>query len=384
MQFLINQLVAVRSNKSNHFSKLMYKGSDTFKYIIIDKSAAARKGLHAFCNHYPSLELYGLYDSTEHAVARIKPSNTKIDLIFLGQDTYAPQDLAELAQLPGKSELILLSSEKKMAFTAFEIGALDFLHKPIDKLRFKQTVEKFHQTKSKEDSELQHLKAAYSSRVEKALFKQNLIHLLLNRANRTVFELLNYIEYTPVTALGDRQKPIELGHLQICTNQHIAAIVRNDFSHFATMNSVPLAPLMQAALKHLHIYAQRKNLHWVYDNNYEHIQTRANPEILTLVIEQILSLLIQFAPNDGTIHISAQYEFQELQIIIDLPDLELDETIQKRINAKLDDLNTIKHLDYKDGAAIHYFLERMDGYVFIKTKTEQGTRICIVLEGHLA
>jgi hypothetical protein len=53
----------------------MYKGSDTFKYIIIDKSAAARKGLHAFCTHDPSLELYGLYDSTEHAVARIKPSN---------------------------------------------------------------------------------------------------------------------------------------------------------------------------------------------------------------------------------------------------------------------------------------------------------------------
>jgi|GEM_PF-6529106 len=361
----------------------MNKGSDTFKYIIIDKSAAARKGLHTFCNHDPSLESYGLFDSIEQALARIKPSNTKIDLIFLGQDTYAPQDLSELAQLPGKSELILLSHEKKMAFTAFEIGALDFLHKPIDKLRFKQTIEKFRQAKSKEDWALQHLKAAHSNRVDKALFKQNLIHLLLNRANRTVFELLNYMEYTPPKTHDDHQKPLALGHLQICTNQHIAAIVRNDFGHFATMNRVPLAPLLEAAIEHLHIYAQRKNLQWIYNNNYAHIQTRANPEILTLIIEQILSLLIQFAPNDGTIHISVQFEFQELQIAIDLPDLELDETFQKRINAKLDDLNTIKHLDYKDGEAIHYFLERMDGYAFVKTKTEQGTRICIVLEGYL-
>ncbi|MDX2278242.1 MAG: hypothetical protein NW218_01585 [Saprospiraceae bacterium] len=383
MQFLINKLVAVRSNKSNHTSKFMNKGSDTFNYIIIDKSAAARNGLHTFCNHDPTLESYGLFDSVEHALAHIKPSNIKIDLIFLGQDTYAPQDLSELAQLPGKSELILLSHEKRMAFTAFEIGALDFLHKPIDKLRFKQTIEKFRQAKSKEDWALQHLKAAHSSRVEKALFKQNLIHLLLNRANRTVFELLNYIEFTHPVALGDHQKPLTLGQLQICTNHHIAAIVRNDFSHFATINRVPMAPLLEAAKEHLHVYAQRKNLQWIYKNNYEHIQTRANPEILTLIIEQILSLLIQFAPNDGTIHISVKFEFQELQIEIDLPDLELDETIQKRINAKLDDLNTIKQLDYKDGEAIHYFLERMDGYAFVKTNTEQGTRICIVLEGYL-
>ncbi len=123
----------------------------SMKTIIIDDERLARKELNSLLENYPEIEIIDEATNADDALEKINQHQP--DLIFLD------------IQMPGKSGFELLESLEKAPFVifttaydefaikAFDVNALDYLLKPIQEDRLKESIQKvltLKQNKSEE------------------------------------------------------------------------------------------------------------------------------------------------------------------------------------------------------------------------------------------
>lgn len=115
--------------KLNLFSKMI-------KCIIVDDEPLARSLLTEYVKRIPEIELVGDYDSA--IKAKFALSHHHVDLLFL--DIQMPHlsgiDLLKLFRT--KPITIFTTGFKEYALTSYELGAIDYLLKPISFERFFQ------------------------------------------------------------------------------------------------------------------------------------------------------------------------------------------------------------------------------------------------------
>jgi DNA-binding NarL/FixJ family response regulator len=355
--------------------------NDPLRCIVIDENAAARNGIQQFCNMHPRTQLLGKYNTIEQAIEGLNQLQGPLNLVFWGLDRHLDTNDLNFKKLPGNPSLIIMSRHKEMAYTAFECNALYFLHKPIDYSQFKQSIERAIQASINNLHTLEYAKIAEFNKPDKVFFKKYYTHLLLNRANRLANGLLNYVEPDTKKLNTNPHTFQELMHLQLQNNHKIATMMGEEVDVSLPAKLHPIEPLLQNVLHRMQIYMPQNRLQWDYTNNLQNAKVNAYIEILSLIIEQTLSLLIRFAPINSTINISIEYEYNELKFCFEHPDLVLDESTLKIMHEKSHDLNSLKYLNYEDSQAINYFLNRMDGYAFTTSAPHKGTGIYIVLEG---
>ncbi len=121
------------------------------KAIIIDDERLARKELRTLLEEYSEIEIISESHNAEHAKKNIE--TLKPDLIFL--DIQMPgkngfELLEELSYLP---QVIFTTAYDEYALKAFEVNAFDYLLKPIEKDRLRDSIEKLKE-RIKEDAEL--------------------------------------------------------------------------------------------------------------------------------------------------------------------------------------------------------------------------------------
>jgi two-component system LytT family response regulator len=110
------------------------------KAIIVDDERLARNELKSLLAEFPEVEIIeecNSADSAIMAVDKLKPDVVFLDIQMPGKDGFGV--LEELDYVP---HVIFITAYDEYALKAFEVNALDYLLKPIEKDRLSAAIEK--------------------------------------------------------------------------------------------------------------------------------------------------------------------------------------------------------------------------------------------------
>jgi len=117
-------------------------GSKTLRVLVVDDEALARRRMRALLGGVSDVMLVGECETGAQAVASIRSLDP--DLVFL--DVQMPEldgfDVIAAVGADRMPPVIFVTAFDDYAVNAFEVGALDYLLKPVDQLRFSQTLER--------------------------------------------------------------------------------------------------------------------------------------------------------------------------------------------------------------------------------------------------
>lgn len=108
--------------------------------MIVDDEPLARDLVHTYVSRLPDWHIAAVCKSATEAYEAL--CREEIDILFL--DIEMPvisgiEFLRSLKKLPG---IIFTTAHSQYAVSAFDLGAVDYLHKPVTEARFLQAIEK--------------------------------------------------------------------------------------------------------------------------------------------------------------------------------------------------------------------------------------------------
>ena len=110
------------------------------KALIVDDERLARKELTNLLQEYQEIEIIGEAVNAEDAEEKI--NSLKPDLLFLDIQMPGKTGFELLESLDTVPEVIFTTAYDEYALRAFDFNALDYLLKPIEPDRLKETVTK--------------------------------------------------------------------------------------------------------------------------------------------------------------------------------------------------------------------------------------------------
>ena len=108
--------------------------------IIIDDERLARKELNNLLKNYPEIEIVDQAVNADDALEKIKRRNP--DLIFLDIQMPGKTGFELLEDLDKVPKVIFTTAYDEFATRAFDVNALDYLLKPIQEERLRDTITK--------------------------------------------------------------------------------------------------------------------------------------------------------------------------------------------------------------------------------------------------
>jgi two-component system LytT family response regulator len=118
----------------------MNSSDNTLRVLVVDDEALARRRMRALLAELPDVTVIGECETGAQAVKAIREHDP--DLVFL--DVQMPEldgfDVIAAVGVEQMPPVIFVTAFDDYAVTAFEVGALDYLLKPVDQTRFNQTV----------------------------------------------------------------------------------------------------------------------------------------------------------------------------------------------------------------------------------------------------
>lgn len=154
---------------------------------VVDDSSLQRLSIVKLIKDHPNLKLVAEYNNAIETKNGLL--DVEVDLIFLDIEMPILSGFDLLDDLPNKPQIIFVTGKTKYAFKAFDYDAVDYIHKPVNKERFNNAVNKA--------INLFQLRTN-GTPVE----DENFIFVKSNLKNRKVF--LNKLKY--IEALGDYVK----------------------------------------------------------------------------------------------------------------------------------------------------------------------------------
>ncbi len=110
------------------------------KVLIVDDDQMVATMLTKLISLYPMLELAGICETCTDAKAFFEKE--VVDIVLLDIELSDGQGFDLIPFISGEPAIIVITGNEDYAFTAFEIGAIDFLKKPILPNRFKISIDK--------------------------------------------------------------------------------------------------------------------------------------------------------------------------------------------------------------------------------------------------
>jgi two-component system LytT family response regulator len=108
------------------------------KVILVDDERIARLALRTLLEEEPSAEIIGEAASGEEALPLIE--QLRPDVLFLDVQMPGISGLDLVAQIPFPLPTVFVSTSEAFALRAFEVNALDYLQKPVQPARLKETL----------------------------------------------------------------------------------------------------------------------------------------------------------------------------------------------------------------------------------------------------
>jgi len=108
--------------------------------IIIDDEPLARAEMQSLINEVSQLEILGKFSNAPAAIEFLKTN--EVDLIFLDIEMPLVTGLEFAEMLPKQTLIIFTTAYSQYALKSYELEAVDYLLKPIDKQRLEKAIEK--------------------------------------------------------------------------------------------------------------------------------------------------------------------------------------------------------------------------------------------------
>lgn len=123
------------------------------KALIIDDERLARKELTNLLQEYPEIEIVGEAVNAEDAEEKIQ--SLKPDLLFLDIQMPGKTGFELLESLDTVPDVVFTTAYDEYALKAFDFNALDYLLKPIEPERLKETITKLLNRTKKEEAPME-------------------------------------------------------------------------------------------------------------------------------------------------------------------------------------------------------------------------------------
>lgn len=117
--------------------------SGPYRVVIVDDERIARVGLRALLSRYEQLRVVGEARDGEEAVTTIRelrPDIVFLDIQMPGRDGFGV--LRELASFTRRSAYVFVTAHATRALEAYEVEAVDYLHKPFSEARLTRSVQR--------------------------------------------------------------------------------------------------------------------------------------------------------------------------------------------------------------------------------------------------
>lgn len=108
--------------------------------IILDDEPLAREGMLLLLQQIPEIQVLGTFNSAKKA--RNFMEDQKVDLIFLDIHMPATNGLQFAALIHKNTLVIFVTAYEKYALESYDIDAIDYLVKPVNKTRLEKAVNK--------------------------------------------------------------------------------------------------------------------------------------------------------------------------------------------------------------------------------------------------
>jgi len=114
-----------------------------YRAIIVDDQRLARKDLRSLLSEYENIEIVGEADSVPSAVTLINEISP--DLIFLDIQMPGESGFDLFNKIDLKAQVIFVTAFDEYAIRAFEVDAIDYLLKPVNPERLRNSIERLVQ-----------------------------------------------------------------------------------------------------------------------------------------------------------------------------------------------------------------------------------------------
>lgn len=171
--------------------------------LIVDDVPAVIQLVKKMLSHLPGIEVIDEASQVDDAIKII--TSEKPDLIFLDVDLNGYHSMDLLSYIKYNPMIVFITSSSDFALKAFEINAIDYLVKPIQKDRLMQSLQKVYTSWSRN-----HAKGPLNETDNKKLGADSMV--MLDIDNKLVFvevrditHIMVYGNYTKVYTTGKRQ-----------------------------------------------------------------------------------------------------------------------------------------------------------------------------------
>ena len=120
----------------------MEPSNKIYKTLIIDDNEIDRLSVQLILKNYPFLNIVGVYESADEALPFI---NNDIDVLLLDIDMDGINGLDFRRKIGNEQTCIFITAYPDYAIESFELAALDFIVKPLQKDRFDTAMERLQQ-----------------------------------------------------------------------------------------------------------------------------------------------------------------------------------------------------------------------------------------------
>lgn len=113
------------------------------KAVIVDDERLARKELRKLLEEYPDIEIIGECSNGMEAITLI--NDKKPDLVFMDIEMPELNGFQVIEKIDKTPAIVFVTAYNDYALKAFEVNALDYIVKPVDPARLKETIAKLHE-----------------------------------------------------------------------------------------------------------------------------------------------------------------------------------------------------------------------------------------------
>lgn len=177
--------------------------------IIVDDEPLAREELEALIKEVSNIHVLGKFPSAAKALDFLK--GNEVDLIFLDIEMPMVSGTEFAAQLPRHILVVFTTAYPQYALKSYELDAVDYLLKPIEKTRLEKAINK-----------AQVFSRLLSDETEKITLESNNVEFLLIKADRR-FHRINFEDIRYIEGLKD-YVVLYVGHQRLITAMNLKTI----------------------------------------------------------------------------------------------------------------------------------------------------------------
>lgn len=121
---------------------------DPIKCVVVEDDPFARAIVSKLIEEHDELTLLASFSNAADAASWFQ-LHRDAEIVFMDVDLNGASGISLYRQLPYRPDIIFITAHEEFAFTAYELGAIDYLKKPVTRERFLRSLMRLRRTVGK-------------------------------------------------------------------------------------------------------------------------------------------------------------------------------------------------------------------------------------------